>query len=86
MTERIEDIAIAMMTSGKGLLAADESSATIKKRFDAIRIQRSERAVDRHFRNEDAGETAFVVFSFDDDGDVQVEFLRSLLIRRQILI
>ncbi len=42
MTERIEDIAIAMMTSGKGLLAADESSATIKKRFDAIHLASTE--------------------------------------------
>lgn len=36
MTERLEEIAINMVAAGKGLLAADESTATIKKRFDAI--------------------------------------------------
>ncbi len=36
MTERLEDIAIALVAAGKGILAADESSGTIKKRFDAI--------------------------------------------------
>lgn len=36
MTERLEDIAIALVATGKGILAADESSGTIKKRFDAI--------------------------------------------------
>lgn len=36
MTERLEDIAIAMVAPGKGILAADESSGTIKKRFDKI--------------------------------------------------
>ena len=34
--ERLEDIANAMLAEGKGILAADESSATIKKRFDSI--------------------------------------------------
>jgi fructose-bisphosphate aldolase class I len=36
MTERLEDIAIRMVAEGKGILAADESSGTIKKRFDSI--------------------------------------------------
>jgi fructose-bisphosphate aldolase, class I len=36
MTERLEDIARAMVAPGKGILAADESSGTIKKRFDKI--------------------------------------------------
>ena len=39
MSERLEDIAIAMVASGKGLLAADESTATIKKRFDTIGLE-----------------------------------------------
>jgi fructose-bisphosphate aldolase class I len=39
MTERLEDIAIAMVAKGKGLLAADESTATIKKRFDTIGLE-----------------------------------------------
>ncbi|MEQ1670011.1 MAG: class I fructose-bisphosphate aldolase, partial [Hyphomicrobium sp.] len=36
MTEKIEDIARALVAPGKGILAADESSGTIKKRFDKI--------------------------------------------------
>jgi fructose-bisphosphate aldolase, class I len=36
MTERLEDIAQAMVAPGKGILAADESTGTIKKRFDSI--------------------------------------------------
>ena len=38
MTEKLEDIAQAMVAPGKGILAADESSATIKKRFDSISV------------------------------------------------
>ena len=36
MTEKLEDIARALVAPGKGILAADESSGTIKKRFDKI--------------------------------------------------
>lgn len=36
MSERLEDIAARMMAPGKGILAADESTGTIKKRFDSI--------------------------------------------------
>jgi phosphoglycerate kinase len=36
MSERIEDIAIQMVAEGKGILAADESTGTIKKRFDSL--------------------------------------------------
>jgi fructose-bisphosphate aldolase class I len=39
MSERLEDIAAAMVADGKGLLAADESTGTIKKRFDAIGVE-----------------------------------------------
>ncbi len=42
MSERLEDIALAMVANGKGILAADESSATIKKRFDAINVESTE--------------------------------------------
>ena len=42
MSERLEDIAARMMTAGKGLLAADESTATIKKRFDTIGLESTE--------------------------------------------
>jgi fructose-bisphosphate aldolase class I len=36
MTERLQDIAARMVAPGKGILAADESTGTIKKRFDQI--------------------------------------------------
>lgn len=39
MSERLEDIAAAMVANGKGILAADESGGTIKKRFDAIGVE-----------------------------------------------
>jgi fructose-bisphosphate aldolase class I len=42
MSERLEDIAIKMVAEGKGILAADESTSTIKKRFDAIKVENSE--------------------------------------------
>jgi fructose-bisphosphate aldolase, class I len=34
--------ALAMVTPGKGILAADESTGTIKKRFDAIKVESTE--------------------------------------------
>jgi fructose-bisphosphate aldolase class I len=42
MSERLEDIAIKMVAEGKGILAADESTGTIKKRFDSIKIDNTE--------------------------------------------
>jgi fructose-bisphosphate aldolase class I len=42
MTEKLEDIAAAMVAPGKGILAADESSGTIKKRFDKIALASTE--------------------------------------------
>jgi fructose-bisphosphate aldolase, class I len=42
MSERLEDIAIKMVAEGKGILAADESTGTIKKRFDSIKIENTE--------------------------------------------
>jgi fructose-bisphosphate aldolase class I len=42
MSERLEDIAKAMMAEGKGILAADESGGTIKKRFDTIGLDSTE--------------------------------------------
>jgi len=41
MTE-LEKIARKMVAQGKGILAADESSGTIKKRFDAIGVESTE--------------------------------------------
>ena len=42
MSERLEDIAEAIAPRGKGILAADESSGTIKKRFDSINVECTE--------------------------------------------
>ena len=42
MSENLEDIAQAMVAEGKGILAADESSGTIKKRFDGIGVESTE--------------------------------------------
>jgi fructose-bisphosphate aldolase, class I len=38
----LNKVAQAMVTPGKGLLAADESTGTIKKRFDAIKVESTE--------------------------------------------
>ena len=38
----LNKIAQAMVVPGKGILAADESSGTIKKRFDAIKVESTE--------------------------------------------
>jgi len=42
MSERLEDIASALVAKGRGILAADESSRTIKKRFDVINLESTE--------------------------------------------
>ncbi len=39
---QLEDIAQKMVAPGKGILAADESSGTIKKRFDSINVESTE--------------------------------------------
>ena len=38
----LNKVAVAMVAPGKGILAADESSGTIKKRFDAINVESNE--------------------------------------------
>src|ERR687885_2526716 len=40
--DRMEDVARALVADGKGILAADESSGTIKKRFDSIGVESTE--------------------------------------------
>ena len=40
--ENIEKIAFKIVENGKGILAADESTATIKKRFDTIKVDSTE--------------------------------------------
>ena len=42
MTMTLEQVAQAMVAPGKGILAADESSGTIKKRFDSIGLAATE--------------------------------------------
>ena len=42
MTDSLASIAQAMVASGKGILAADESTGTIKKRFDSIDVDSTE--------------------------------------------
>src|ERR1700690_3241249 len=48
-TAELSRIAYGMVAKGKGLLAADESSSTIKKRFDAIGVESTE-ATRRDYR------------------------------------
>src|SRR6476469_1438742 len=38
----LNKVATAMTAPGRGILAADESSGTIKKRFDAIKVESTE--------------------------------------------
>jgi fructose-bisphosphate aldolase class I len=38
----LERVARAMVTKGRGILAADESTSTIKKRFDSIKLESTE--------------------------------------------
>src|SRR6201992_1060308 len=40
--EELNKIAHKMVAKGKGILAADESTGTIKKRFDAIKVENTE--------------------------------------------
>src|ERR1700760_2977392 len=40
--DQVNKVATAMVASGKGILAADESTGTIKKRFDAINTECTE--------------------------------------------
>ena len=40
--EDLENIAQAMVAPGKGIIAIDESNATIKKRFDSVKIENTE--------------------------------------------
>jgi fructose-bisphosphate aldolase class I len=42
MTQSLETVAQALVAPGKGILAADESSGTIKKRFDAIKVENTQ--------------------------------------------
>ena len=41
-TQELETVARGMVAKGKGILAADESMGTIKRRFDSIKIESNE--------------------------------------------
>ena len=43
----LEGVAAAMVATDKGILAADESSGTIKKRFDRIGLESTARRAPR---------------------------------------
>ena len=40
--QELSSIAVAMVAGNKGLLAADESTSTIKRRFDSIKVESTE--------------------------------------------
>ena len=40
--DELNNVARAMVGNGKGILAADESDGTIKKRFDSIGVESTE--------------------------------------------
>ena len=39
---KLHETAVAIVAEGKGILAADESDGTIKKRFDSIGVESTE--------------------------------------------
>lgn len=89
MSERLDDIAQAMVAPGKGILAADESSGTIKKRFDSINVENTENNRRDYremlFRTEDAmREHVSGVILFDEtlrqkakDGTALVDLIKA---------
>ncbi len=66
----LESVARAMVAEGKGILAADESSPTIKKRFDTITTESTEenRRTYRQmlFTTDGAGDYISGVILFDE--------------------
>jgi fructose-bisphosphate aldolase, class I len=69
-SEQLHETATALVAEGKGILAADESSGTIKKRFDAIGVESTEenrRAYrDLLFTTEGAADYISGVILFDE--------------------
>ena len=70
MGHNLEETARALVASGKGILAADESDGTIKKRFDSIGIESTEDTRqayrDMLFTTEGAAEHVSGVILFDE--------------------
>jgi fructose-bisphosphate aldolase class I len=86
MNAALNEVARALVAPGKGILAADESSGTIKKRFDSINVESTEdrRRAYREmlFRTKGANESISGVILFDEtirqsaaDGTRLVELL-----------
>src|SRR5213075_1499326 len=68
--QQLNDTAAAIVAEGKGILAADESDGTIKKRFDSIGIESTEESRrayrDMLFATEGAEEFISGVILFDE--------------------
>src|SRR5258705_8432173 len=68
--QELEKVAGAIVADGKGILAADESDATIKKRFDSIGIESTEETRRQYrellFTTEGAEEFIGGVILFDE--------------------
>src|SRR6185295_4315787 len=68
--QQLESTAKALVAEGKGILAADESTGTIKKRFDSISLESTEEARrdyrELHFTTEGAEEYISGVILFDE--------------------
>ncbi len=84
----LQDTAQAMVEPGKGILAADESSGTIKKRFDSIGVESTEQNRRDYremlFRTQDVGKYISGVILYDEtlrqdgeDGTPLVEVIRT---------
>jgi fructose-bisphosphate aldolase class I len=86
MSETMRTTATALVAPGKGILAADESTGTIKKRFDAIGVESTEdtRRAYRQmlFTTPELGEHISGVILFDEtirqSGDDGVPFVKVL--------
>jgi fructose-bisphosphate aldolase, class I len=70
MGQNLEEIARALVAPGKGILAADESDGTIKKRFDSIGVESTEESRrayrDMLFTTEGAADHISGVILFDE--------------------
>ncbi|MDX1421972.1 MAG: class I fructose-bisphosphate aldolase [Kiloniellales bacterium] len=88
MSQNLSETASALVADGKGILAADESSPTIKKRFDSIGVESTEENRRDYrtmlFSTPEAGSHISGVILFDEtirqksaDGTPLVEVIRS---------
>jgi fructose-bisphosphate aldolase, class I len=70
MGQNLEEVARALVAPGKGILAADESDGTIKKRFDSIGVESTEESRrayrDMLFTTEGAAEHISGVILYDE--------------------